>query len=128
MRCPNCAKQRTRTHSLQSVAVDPTGASYVVGETFGTLPGQSPAGTLDAFIRKYDPSGAESWTRQFGAWERDIAWAGGAEAGDHLVEALSHRLSCKGAHRPGASSLSRRRWTCWWARRSRAARAKKPKS
>ena len=36
-------------------------------------------------------------------------------AGDHLVEALSHRLTCKGAHRPGASSLSRRRWTCWWA-------------
>jgi hypothetical protein len=27
----------------------------------------------------------------------------------------AHRLSCKAAHRPGASSLSRRRWTCWWA-------------
>jgi hypothetical protein len=59
----------------KSVAIDSTGASYVVGETFGTLPGQTPAGTLDAFIRKYDPSGTEVWTRQFGAWERDIAWA-----------------------------------------------------
>jgi hypothetical protein len=65
----------TGLDEAKSVAVDPTGASYVVGETFGTLPGQTPAGTLDAFIRKYDPSGAESWTRQFGAWERDIAWA-----------------------------------------------------
>jgi hypothetical protein len=59
----------------KSVAVDATGASYVVGETFGTLPGQTPGGTLDAFILRYDPSGNELWTRQFGAWERDIAWA-----------------------------------------------------
>jgi hypothetical protein len=59
----------------KSVAVDSTGASYAVGETFGTLPGQTPGGTLDAFIRKYDPSGTEVWTRQFGAWDRDIAWA-----------------------------------------------------
>jgi membrane associated rhomboid family serine protease len=29
MRCPNCAKQRTRTHSLQSIAVDPI-ATYVL--------------------------------------------------------------------------------------------------
>ena len=65
----------TGLDEAKSVAVDATGASYVVGETFGTLPGQTPAGTLDAFIRKYDPAGTELWTRQFGAWERDIAWA-----------------------------------------------------
>ncbi len=65
----------TGLDEAKSVAVDPTGCSYVVGETFGTLPGQTPAGTLDAFIRKYDPSGTELWTRQFGAWDRDIAWA-----------------------------------------------------
>ncbi len=65
----------TGLDEAKAVAVDPTGASYVVGETFGTLPGQTPGGTLDAFIRKYDPSGSELWTRQFGAWDRDIAWA-----------------------------------------------------
>jgi hypothetical protein len=58
----------------KSVAVDGAGAIYVAGETFGTLPGQTPGGTLDAFVRKYDPAGRELWTRQFGAWERDIAW------------------------------------------------------
>lgn len=63
----------TGLDEAKSVAVDPTGAGYVVGETFGTLPGQTPAGTLDAFIRKYDAAGTELWTRQFGAWERDIA-------------------------------------------------------
>jgi hypothetical protein len=60
---------------VKSVAVDGAGATFVAGETFGTLPGQTPGGTLDAFIRKYDSSGRqELWTRQFGAWERDIAW------------------------------------------------------
>lgn len=59
----------------KAVAVDDAGDTYVVGETFGTLPGQTQAGTLDAFVRKYDPAGREIWTRQFGTWERDIAWA-----------------------------------------------------
>jgi hypothetical protein len=59
----------------KSVAVDPTGASYVVGETFGTLPGQHSAGGLDAFVRKYDPSGTEVWTRQFGGAGADVASA-----------------------------------------------------
>jgi beta-propeller repeat-containing protein len=58
----------------KAIAADGEGATYVVGETFGTLPGQTPGGTLDAFVRKYDPAGQEMWTRQFGAWERDIAW------------------------------------------------------
>src|SRR5581483_11074356 len=57
-----------------AVVVDGEGSAYVAGETFGTLPGQTPAGTLDAFVRKYDRTGSEIWTRQFGAWERDIAW------------------------------------------------------
>lgn len=59
---------------IKAVAVDTTGTVYVAGETFGTLPGQTPGGTLDAFVRAYDPAGREVWTRQFGAWERDIAW------------------------------------------------------
>lgn len=57
-----------------AVVVDGEGSAYVAGETFGTLTGQTPAGTLDAFVRKYDRAGREVWTRQFGAWERDIAW------------------------------------------------------
>lgn len=62
-----------------AVCADPTGV-WVVGETFGTLPGQAriakrPAGHLraigkqrppDAFVRKYDADGKDLWTRQFG--------------------------------------------------------------
>jgi hypothetical protein len=57
------------------VTLDPPGNAYVVGWTFGTLPAQQSAGTVDAFIRKYDPTGGELWTRQFGSWERDFAYA-----------------------------------------------------
>jgi hypothetical protein len=38
----------------------------VAGVTCGAFPGQTSAGSCDAFVRKYDPSGNELWTRQFG--------------------------------------------------------------
>ena len=51
------------------VAVDGEGNVYVTGSTLGALPGQASAGTSDNFVRKYNSSGGELWTRQFGAIE-----------------------------------------------------------
>jgi hypothetical protein len=48
------------------VAADGNGAAYVVGYAAGALPGQTPVGEDDVFIRKYYGNGAELWTRQFG--------------------------------------------------------------
>jgi protein involved in ribonucleotide reduction len=48
------------------VAVDSSGNAYVVGRTWGSLPGQTSSGRIDVFVRKYDTSGNEQWTRQFG--------------------------------------------------------------
>src|SRR5262249_33224576 len=64
------------------VAVDASGV-YVVGQTFGTLPGQASAGGFDAFVRKYDAAGDELWTSQFGSSGRDGAYgvAAGASGG-----------------------------------------------
>ncbi len=56
------------------VAVDGEGNAYVVGNTLGTLPGQTSSGGRDAFVRKYDSSGNELWTRQFGSNTNDIAY------------------------------------------------------
>jgi hypothetical protein len=39
---------------------------HLAGWTFGTLPGQTSTGDADSFVRKYDPSGEEVWTLQFG--------------------------------------------------------------
>jgi hypothetical protein len=59
--------------SAMSVAVDAAGAVYVAGWVYGALPGATPAGQGDAFVRKYDSSGTELWTRQFGGADHDQA-------------------------------------------------------
>jgi hypothetical protein len=63
----------------RDVDVDAAGNIYVVGETFGSLPGQVSAGGWDAFVRKYDPYGIELWTRQFGG-------GGGEAASDVAID------------------------------------------
>ncbi len=49
------------------MTVDASNNVYVAGITFGAFPGQSSPGLGDAFVRKFDPSGNELWTRQFGS-------------------------------------------------------------
>ncbi|MEK7681846.1 MAG: SBBP repeat-containing protein, partial [Chloroflexota bacterium] len=51
----------------QGLAVDGTGNVFVAGYTEGAFSGQTSAGQFDAFVRKYDPTGAAVWTRQFGS-------------------------------------------------------------
>lgn len=58
---------------------------YVVGTTFGALPGQSSNGIADCFVRKYDSSGTESWTRQFGTSDADQLLGAAARAGEIFV-------------------------------------------
>ncbi|MBP7682915.1 MAG: SBBP repeat-containing protein, partial [Deltaproteobacteria bacterium] len=59
----------------QSVSVGSDGSVLVAGYTGGTLPGQSSAGGIDAFVRTYDAAGTELWTRQFGSASTDIAYS-----------------------------------------------------
>jgi len=54
--------------------VDVEGNVYVVGYTYGTLPGQTSAGHADAYVRKYDTDRNEVWTRQFGTPALEWAW------------------------------------------------------
>jgi hypothetical protein len=53
------------------VSVDVTGNVYVAGSTSDTLPGQTGAGSSDAFVRKISSTGTELWTRQFGSTSND---------------------------------------------------------
>ncbi|MBX2998946.1 MAG: SBBP repeat-containing protein [Caldilineaceae bacterium] len=62
-----------RLDSAGSVAVDSSGI-YVVGNTFGILPGQAGVRYYDAFVRKYDATGNEVWTYQFGSMSDDFAF------------------------------------------------------
>jgi hypothetical protein len=56
-----------------AVLADTSGV-YVTGWTTGALPGQTSAGGMDAFVRKYDPAGTLLWTYQFGSAGEDSAW------------------------------------------------------
>lgn len=56
------------------ITVDPTGNSYIISSTAGALPGQTNSGDTDLFLRKYDSTGTEEWTRQFGTPSNDFAF------------------------------------------------------
>jgi Beta-propeller repeat len=58
-----------------SAAVDESGAAVVVGWTSGALTQTGVSGPKDAFVRKYTPTGAVSWTSQFGTPGSDMAMA-----------------------------------------------------
>src|SRR3989338_466691 len=63
------------SHFGLAVAAD--NSVYIVGDTLGVLLGQTSAGDRDAYVRKYDTSGNEVWTRQFGD---QFGFADGAQA------------------------------------------------
>src|SRR5216117_1699403 len=68
-----------------SVVVDNTVNVYAAGETTGVLPGQTSSGLgLDAFLRKYDATGNENWTRQFGTAQSDSAYSVTIDSADHV--------------------------------------------
>jgi len=70
----------TATYDYARALVVDASGEYVAGETPGTLPGQTNAGGVDAFLKKYDASGNVTWTRQFGTILDDHALAVAADA------------------------------------------------
>ncbi len=57
------------------VACDAAGNAYLAGETGGQLGSDLPAGDLDLFVAKYDPTGSPIWLRQMGTTNIDFARA-----------------------------------------------------
>jgi len=53
-----------------ALAVDGAGNAYITGNTLGSLGGPI-AGGYDVFLAKYDASGTQLWTRQFGTSTSD---------------------------------------------------------
>jgi VCBS repeat-containing protein len=70
-------------------AADSDGNVYVTGTTDGALPGQTPAGGLDAFVSKYDADGTEVWTRQFGTSKSDEAYGISVDASGVYVVGIT---------------------------------------
>lgn len=59
--------------SAYAVVLDTKGNIYVAGSAEGVLPSQKSFGEGGAFIRKYDATGKELWTQQFGTDYDDSA-------------------------------------------------------
>ena len=74
----------TSSDEAGAIAADDS-VIYVAGATLGTLPGQTSADAQDAFVRKYDADGNESWTYQFGTAEWDAAYGIDAVASGFYV-------------------------------------------
>ncbi len=62
-----------------SVAVDASGNAYISGHTKGSLGGTN-AGYYDAFLSKFDASGAELWRRQIGTSSSDFSYSVAVDA------------------------------------------------
>ena len=48
------------------VALEPSGAVWIAGRTWGQLPGATSLGGADGFVARYGPDGTLLWTRQVG--------------------------------------------------------------
>jgi hypothetical protein len=66
------------------VASDPSGI-YVVGSTYGALPGAADRGRADAFVVALDPAGALAWTDEFGSRQQDELFGAAVGAGQLVV-------------------------------------------
>ncbi len=68
-----------------AAAVDTSGNVAVAGYTGGAFPGFTSAGDTDVFVRVYNASGAELWTRQFGTNGGDEARAASFDGSGNLI-------------------------------------------
>jgi hypothetical protein len=93
----------TSTTEWGSCAVDDAGNAFVTGQTGGSLGGPN-AGSDDAYLAKYSPTGALLWTRQFGTvssdWSHAVAVDG---AGNAFIS--GHTYGSLGGPNAGAADV-----------------------
>ena len=61
------------------------GGTYVVGSTYGDLPGSTNHGMADAFVVALDPGGSLAWTDGFGTADKDELFAAAVNEGELVV-------------------------------------------
>ncbi|MEY4373698.1 MAG: hypothetical protein RL219_2467 [Actinomycetota bacterium] len=94
------------------VTVGADGSVYVTGGTAGDLASTNAGddGTLDVFVRKFDPAGETIWTRQFGTPDDDTGVGVAVDdTGDVLV--ASYTFGASGTGLPSSVSSTLRRFS-----------------
>ena len=69
---------------VRGVEVRGDGGYYLVGVTDGTFPGNENAGVDDVYVARFDASGAEVWTQQFGSPVYDVLKGSAMDAAENL--------------------------------------------
>jgi hypothetical protein len=69
----------------EAVAVDSTGAAYLVGRTEGSLGDHASAGGFDAYVQRVGPAGNQAWTTQFGSSADDYAQSVALDGAGHPI-------------------------------------------
>ncbi|TVQ22202.1 MAG: hypothetical protein EA367_04520 [Leptolyngbya sp. DLM2.Bin15] len=92
------------TDTARRLAVDSAGNVYTVGQTQGTLPGQTSAGGTDAWIVKYDTNGNQQWLNQFGTSSLDEAQAIALDAAGNVYVTGETEGSLFGTHQGGSDA------------------------
>lgn len=88
--------------SALGVAIDGSDSVYVVGDTFGALPGQTSAGDYDAFLCKFDILGNVLWSNQYGSSEGDIARGVAVDPSGNIIVSGDTDTALFGRFLPGA--------------------------
>ena len=89
----------------QGVSVDRSGNVAVTGYTFGTFPGQTAAGGVDAVVRRYNGAGTALWTRQFGTSGDDVAVAVSSDRSANVIVAGSTNGTFSGLTSAGGADI-----------------------
>jgi len=79
----------TELDSSSEVKIDPTGNLYVTGYTHGEFSGNTSNTNSDAYLMKFDPTGAPLWTQQFGTSGNDFGTSMALNAGGDIYLAGS---------------------------------------
>jgi hypothetical protein len=88
---------------LTGLAPDGAGGLYACGRTRGSLTGQNPSSSYDAFLTRYDNAGDRLWLRQFGTTDHDAAEAVAADGAGGVYIAGSMSGTLGGTPQGGSS-------------------------
>jgi len=106
-----------------SIAVDSSGNIYVAGITYGSLDGNTNAGSGDIFLTKWNSNGKKQWTKQWGTRNNDSGQSVAVDSSGNVFVTGTAGGSLNGYEDTGETDIfltkfdndGRKMWTSqWW--------------
>lgn len=84
-----------------SLLLDNNDNPYLVGDTSGTLEGNTHEGLMDIFLAKFSAAGAREWLKQIGTVSNEASWGAGIGADGNIYAGVSTRGNWDGVANAG---------------------------